>query len=164
MFKSGHIIRIQRCWTHKQATVISYGPKCPQATALWGPHVIFSFPSLPPHRSTSSTTSTTADAAHVGAGQGAAPRGVRGGVCLLSQGGGAGLCRHAIPDIRPEELWHAMEWLHAQWQEEEGGAAVNFKAGAPPACVLCRVGGVASEWLVVVLKAGHSGYPKNSGS
>jgi len=81
--------------------------------------------------------------------------------------------------VPEEDLWRAVEWLHARQQQQEGGATgpfqmygpeltcvaldhvpmygAEFEAGAPPARVSCRVGGAAGEGLVIVLPAAEGG-------
>ncbi|KAL6894065.1 hypothetical protein ACP4OV_008163 [Aristida adscensionis] len=80
-----------------------------------------------------------------------------------------------VAGVPEEELWAAVEWLHAH---QEGGGepfqmygpeltcmaldhvpvyGAEFEAGAPPARVSCRVGGAAGEGLVIVLPAADGG-------
>ncbi|CAN6303578.1 unnamed protein product [Urochloa humidicola] len=96
----------------------------------------------------------------------------------------AALERH-VASVPEDELWRAVEWLHARQQQEEeegkGGAAgygpfqmygpeltcvaldhvpmygAEFAAGAPPARVSCRVGGAAGEGVVIILPAAEGG-------
>ncbi|CAN6322635.1 unnamed protein product [Urochloa humidicola] len=85
----------------------------------------------------------------------------------------AALERH-VAGVPEEELWRAVEWLHARQQEQEAFQmygpeltcvaldhvpmyGAEFAAGQPPARVSCRVGGAAGEGLVVVLPAAEGG-------
>ncbi|CAL4919016.1 unnamed protein product [Urochloa decumbens] len=88
----------------------------------------------------------------------------------------AALDRH-VAGVPEDELWRAVEWLHARQQQQEEQDAfqmygpeltclaldhvpmygAEFAAGAPPARVSCRVGGAAGEGLVVVLPAADGG-------
>ncbi|KAL6636912.1 hypothetical protein ACP70R_024484 [Stipagrostis hirtigluma subsp. patula] len=86
----------------------------------------------------------------------------------------AALDRH-VAGVTEDELWAAVEWLHAR---QQGGGepfqmygpeltcmaldhvpmyGAEFEAGAPPARVACRVGGAAGEGLVIVLPAAEGG-------
>ena len=84
-----------------------------------------------------------------------------------------------VAGVPEEDLWRAVEWLHARQQQQEGGATgpfqmygpeltcvaldhvpmygAEFEAGAPPARVSCRVGGATGEGLVIVLPAAEGG-------
>ncbi|KAG2545933.1 protein ECERIFERUM 26-like [Panicum virgatum] len=84
-----------------------------------------------------------------------------------------------VAGVPEEDLWRAVEWLHARQQQQEGGPTgpfqmygpeltcvaldhvpmygAEFEAGAPPARVSCRVGGAAGEGLVIVLPAAEGG-------
>uniref|UniRef100_A0A0A9DHY5 Uncharacterized protein n=1 Tax=Arundo donax TaxID=35708 RepID=A0A0A9DHY5_ARUDO len=92
----------------------------------------------------------------------------------------AALDRH-VAGVPEDELWAAVEWLHARQQQQQDGAGggepfqmygpeltcmaldhvpmygAEFEAGAPPARVACRVGGAVGEGLVVVLPAAEGG-------
>ncbi|XP_062212386.1 protein ECERIFERUM 26-like [Phragmites australis] len=86
----------------------------------------------------------------------------------------AALDRH-VAGVPEEELWAAVEWLHAR-QQQDGEPfqmygpeltcmaldhvpmyGAEFEAGAPPVRVSCRVGGAAGEGLVIVLPAAEGG-------
>ncbi|CAL4935892.1 unnamed protein product [Urochloa decumbens] len=87
----------------------------------------------------------------------------------------AALERH-VAGVPEDELWRAVEWLHARQQQQDHEAfqmygpeltcvaldhvpmyVAEFAAGAPPARVSCRVGGAAGEGLVIVLPAAEGG-------
>lgn len=89
----------------------------------------------------------------------------------------AALDRH-VAGVPEDELWGAVEWLHARQQLDGAAAApfqmygpeltcvaldhvpmygVEFQAGTPPARVSCRVGGAAGDGLVLVLPAAEGG-------
>ncbi|EER90887.1 protein ECERIFERUM 26-like [Sorghum bicolor] len=89
----------------------------------------------------------------------------------------AALDRH-VAGVPEDDLWRALEWLHARQQQEGDAAApfqmygpeltcaaldhvlmygAEFEAGVPPARVSCRVGGAAGEGLVLVLPAAEGG-------
>ncbi|TVU45076.1 hypothetical protein EJB05_04547, partial [Eragrostis curvula] len=88
----------------------------------------------------------------------------------------AALDRH-VAGVPEDELWAALEWLHARQQQPGGGEpfqmygpeltamaldhvpmyGAEFEVGAPPARVACRVGGAAGEGLVIVLPAAEGG-------
>ncbi|CAN6309376.1 unnamed protein product [Urochloa humidicola] len=86
----------------------------------------------------------------------------------------AALERH-VAGVPEDELWRAMEWLHARQQQEQEAFQLygseltcvaldhvpmygaEFAAGAPPARVSCRVGEANGEGVVIVLPAAEGG-------